>query len=241
MRLALALTLLALAAPARAQFTLSTADTLRTLVVSGSGEVRAPSDRAVLHIAFETEGETVDEAFRRHDDEVDRVQALLRARGVADDQVFLDRASVGSSSGDRFPPAGPSAEGGFAVSRQLTVYVGDLGLVPQLMAEIASERDDDLLAIQRRTVNASYTVADYEPLRRRALRAAVADARVRAALVAEEAGVALGPVVDVTESGAGAAAFGMSGGGFEAMIREEMASGGEHRVGASVVVTFRIQ
>lgn len=60
--------------------------------------------------------------------------------------------------------------------------------------------------------------------------------------MAEEAGVALGEVVDVTESGAGAAAFGMGGGEFEAMMRQEaMGRGGEHRVGATVVVTFRIR
>ena len=243
MRLVLAALALTLALPARAQFTLQTSgDTLRTLVVSGSGEVRAPSDRAVLTIAFETEGETVDEAFRRHEEEIERVRTLLRERGVPDDQVFLDRASVGPQGGERFGPPGTAEEDGFAVSRQLTVYVRDLDLVPHLMAEIASDKEDDLLAVQRRTINAAYRVEDVEPLRRQALREAVADARDRAALVAEEAGVTLGPVVDVTESGAGAAALGMGGGGFEAMMREEMmGGGGEHRVGATVVVTFRIR
>ena len=66
-----------LAAPAAAQFTLATPDTARVLTVSGTGRAAADADRAILTVAFQTEGETVDDALEKHEREVERVQTLL--------------------------------------------------------------------------------------------------------------------------------------------------------------------
>ena len=228
------------ATDARAQFTMTPVaqdSSFRTLTVTGTGEAKANSDRAVLRIAFETEGKTIDEALERHQEEVDRVQSLLRDGGIPEDQIFVDRASVGESEGDY---GGPSDEEGFTASRFVTVYVDDLNRVPRLMAEVVKNAGDDLLTVQRRNVDVSYVLQDRAALRSDALRKAVADARERAALIAEMAGLQLGEVVTVNEQGVQAALFGPVNSSDQAMMMQMMGGGGggEHSVQSGVVVTF---
>ena len=232
---------LILAAPeALAQFTMTPVaqdSSFRTLTVAGTGEATATSDRAVLRIAFETEGKTIDEALSRHQEEVDRVQTLLREGGIPEDQIFVDRASVGESEGEY---GGPADEAGYTASRFVTVYVDDLERVPRLMAEVVETSSDDLLTVQRRNVDVSYVLQDRAALRSDALRKAVTDARERAALIAEMAGLRLGEVVTVNEQGVQAALFGPVSSSDQAMMMQMMGggSGGEHSVQSGVVVTF---
>jgi len=218
----------------------------RVIAVTGSGEVRAPSNRAVLQIAFDTEGETAEDALRQHEVEVDRIVQILRERGVAEDQISVDHASVAPAGALDFAGLGGDGESsGYTVSRQMTVSVDDLGAVPGLVAALSTDRHDDALAVQERTVNVSYVLADAQALQRQALREAVADARARAELVAEMAGVTLGDVLDVSEGAASAGGGDMGVLGIilsEAMRRGMLdGGGGEHSVTASVVVTYRIR
>ena len=238
----IALFALLLAAPARAQFTLSVPDTARVLTVSGLGRASADADRAVLRIAFETEGETIDEAIQKHEQEVARVQALLKASGVADDDIKLERASVGPAGGGmRYESLRPGdSEQTFTASRILVVGVDDLDSVPRLMGEIVRNDDDDLLDIQRRNVDVRYTLQAPEALEEEALRMAVAKARERAEMIAEMAGVQLGDVTSVSEGGG--SLFGMDP--RAAAMMNDNGSGltdGEYVVTSAVVVTFRIR
>ena len=223
------------ALPATAQ------DDFRTIVVSGSGEAFAPSDRAVVSVSFSTEGATADEALSQHETEVARVRQILTEAGVPDGDVTLQRASVGPQGARGFPGSG-SDDDAYSVLRQLTVRVDDLDAVPALVAALSTDADDDVLAVQVRNVDVSYVLADDGALRRAALRGAVDDARERAALIAEATGVTLGEVLDVSEGLA--SALGGDIVGLQAMMagmQLEPGEGGEHRVGASVVVTFRIR
>ena len=240
MRCLLVCAVVALAAPAQAQFTVTTAPTdssLRTVVVRGSGEALGRADRAVLRLAFETEGETVDDALVRHEVEVERIRGLLAGRGIGEDLIFLDRASVGAA--DEMMMRDPTDET-FLVSSQMTVHIDDLALAPRLMAELSTDRDDDALAIQRRNVNVTYTVRDLVPLHQEALREAVQDARTRGELIAEMAGLNLGRVVSVTEDGMDLGSM-FGAGMMEAMAGAMGQGGGERRVSATVVVTFAVE
>ena len=197
--------LLALAAsPADAQFTLSGPDTSRVLTVTGFGRASADTDRAILRIAFETEGETIDEAIEKHESEVARVRALLREAGIPDREVKLERASAGPAGGDmRFESVRPGADAPmFSASRVLVVGVDDVDLVPRLMAEVVQNREDSLLDIQRRNVDVRYAVRDPQVLEDQALQQAVARARERAELIVSMAGLELGEVMAVSEGGA---------------------------------------
>ena len=229
-------------APASAQFTLAGPDTTRVLTVSGFGRAAMDADRAVLTISFETEGETIDEAIDKHEEEVERVRDLLIESGVPEGEIKLERVSVGGSQrGMRFETVRPGGEDdSFSASRTLIVRVDNLDMVPRLMAAVVRNDDDDLLDVQRRNVDVRYTVRAPENLQDQALRDAVSNARERASLIATMGGLTLGDVLTVMESGA-------SPWGSEAMARAMMMEGGsgltdgEYVVNAQVVVTFRLQ
>ena len=242
-RLLALLALACVSTSAHAQFTMMPVapdSSFRTLTVTGSGEATANSDRAVLRIAFETDGKTVEEALTRHQAEVERVQALLRTGGIPEDQIFVERASVGESQGEY---GGPAEEEGFTASRFVSVYVDDLESIPRLMSDVVTAEADDLLAVQRRNVDVSYVLQDREVLRAAALRLAVQNARDRAALIAEMAGIRLGDVVTVNEQGIQAAMFGATNSVDQASAMQMMGngSGGEHRVQAGVVLTYTVR
>lgn len=200
------------------------------------------ADRAVLTISFETEGETIDEAIEKHEEEVERVRQLLIESGIPEGEIKLERVSVGGSDhGMRFEAVRPGGEDDtFSASRTLIVRVDDLGMVPRLMAAVVRNEDDDLLDVQRRRVDVRYTVQTPQELQDEALRDAVTNARDRASLIAQMGGLTLGEVVTVIESGA-------SPFGSDAMARMIMMEGGsgltdgEYVVSAQVVVTFRIR
>ena len=241
---ALSLVLLACAGPARAQFTLSgppSDASLRTVQVRGTGEAIGTRDRAVVHISFRSRGETAEEALGTHQAEIDRIQALLTAAGIPADQVFLDRSTVGSNPGRGGMMGGE--EDGFSASRELTVQVDDLDRVPLLVASLASDQGDDLLAVTQRQINVSYVVRDSDVLYRQALRDAVADARQRATLIAREAGLTLDRVLSVTEDGAGGTFLDAMSAGMRANALAGALEGGdgEYRVEVGVSVTFAIR
>lgn len=236
----LALTAL-LAVPASAQLTISGPDTSRVLTVSGFGRAAMDADRAILTISFETEGETIDEAIDKHEEEVERVRQLLVDAGVPEGEIKLERVSVGGSTrGMQFESVRPGGDDdSFSASRTLIVRVDDLESVPRLMAAVVRSNDDDLLDVQRRRVDVRYTVRSPQELQDDALREAVSNARARAVLIAQMGDLSLGEVVTVVESGA-------SPFGAEAMARMMMMDGGsgltdgEFVVNAQVVVTFRL-
>lgn len=232
-----------LAAPAAAQFTLATPDTARVLTVSGTGRAASDADRAILTVAFQTEGATVDDALEKHEREVERVQTLLLEAGIPEGEIKLERVSIGEGGGGgRFEaPRGGSGESAFTASRTLIVRVDQLDLVPSLMAAVVRNEGDDALDVQRRNVDVRYTVRDPNALTDDALRDAVRNARSRADLIAEMSGLTLGDALTVVE--AGASPWGAEAAAMMAM-RNEMGSGlteGEYVVLAQVVVTFQIR
>ena len=241
-RLLSVLLLFAVSGSAQAQFTISgppTSTSLRTIDVRGSGDASAPHDRAVLRISFDSKGDTAEEALATHQAEVGRIQSILMGAGVPQDQIFLDRSGIGSTR-SRGGMMGGSDEG-FSASRQLTVHVDDLDAVPTLVAAIASDKQDDLLAVNQRQVNVSYVVQEADALQQQALRDAVADARQRAELIADVAGLSLAEVLSVREDGAGGSVFDAMNANAMAGMMDEMAGGGEYRVRVGVSVSFSVR
>ncbi len=193
----------------------------------------------MLRVSFDSKGDTAEEALATHQAEVGRIQSILMGAGVPQSQIFLDRSGIGSTRSRGGMMGG--TDDGFSATRQLTVHLDDLDAVPALVAAIASDAQDALLAVNQRQVNVSYVVQDADTLQRDALRDAVADARERAELIAGAAGLTLADVLSVREDGAGGSAFDAMNAGMRAGMMDGAMEGGDYRVTVGVSVSFSVR
>lgn len=228
---------------------------VRAITVSGNGSASAPADLATLRIGITSKGETTAAARAADEAETGRVRGLLRAAGVADDQIALESMTLGEARGEdsyaddvmEEDPAEfgadtpPAANTRTKIERTFTARVTDMGAVDALMAGIGAvgggEADADT------EVSVAFGLRDPSRLRDEALRTAVVDARHRAELVAAGAGARVGPVVSIEEP----AAFGQSAldgilnglSQFSALLtRQGIFSSGVQTETARVVVVF---
>lgn len=193
MRLIQALTLatamaMPLAAPAWAETTVS------TITVTGTGTVQAPPDLATLMIGVTTQGETAAVALSANSEAVDAVIARLTASGIEARDMQTSNLSI-NPNWSNFDGSSTPTISGYVATNLLTVRVRNLdGLGTVLDAAVADGAN---------TLNGlTFGLAKPEPALNDARKAAVADARAKAELLVTAAGMKLGRIMMITESGA---------------------------------------
>ena len=170
-------------------------DTPRTLSVSGQGDVSATPDIARITTGVQMRAESAGDAMRMASDAMTDVFEALDAQGV-------DAADIQTSSlsldpvwdDDPEQRSGPRDVVGYVAGNVVTVRLRDVGAIGSVV-------DALVVAGANRFQNIGFAIDDPEPLLEEARRAAVADARATAELLAGAAGVTLGPVLSLNESG----------------------------------------
>ena len=163
------------------------------ITVTGAGSVAVVPDMATITLGVTTEGKTAAAALSANSADLAKVMDGLTAAGIAARDIQTSGLSLnprwqqGATSGDRQIT-------GFVASNMVTVRVRALeGLGGAL---------DALVGAGANTLNGlSFGLADPGPSTDAARRAAVADAIARAELYAKAAGVTLGRVVAIHETG----------------------------------------
>jgi uncharacterized protein YggE len=165
-----------------------------TMTVSGVGEVAAAPDMETISLGVTTEGMEAAEAMRRNSEAMTAVLAAVAAAGVAERDVQTSALSLSP----RWEPPRPNETAprvsGFVASNMVTVAVRDLGALGGVLDAVLDEGANTLHGL-------SFGVADDAELKDAARRAAVADATRKARVLAEAAGVTLGPVAEIVEGG----------------------------------------
>lgn len=171
------------------------AEAIGTLTVTGSATVQALPDQAILSLGVTTIGASAAAAMAANNDAISAVIARLIAAKVAD----RDMQTTGLSL---YPNWGMNAAGtaqevqGYTASTMLTVRIAAL--------ETAGTVLDAAITDGANTLNGlTFGLTDPRPLEDEARKAAVADARARAKILAEAAGEDLGPILSITEGGGG--------------------------------------
>lgn len=206
----------------------------RMITVTGEGIVAAVPDMAVLTLEVSEEAEeaavALDTVAARARTVFARLEEMkIAARDMQTSTVSLNPLWTRQRDADT-----PPKIRGYRAATRVTIRLRDLALLREIFGAVVADGANGFGGLQ-------FTVQDPAPLRNEARKAAVVDAKAKAMLYAEAAGVELGPVLSLSESGARAPQPML-------MARAEMASdmgmpvaAGEMEFSASVTMVFAIE
>lgn len=165
-----------------------------TITVSGTGEVAAVPDKATVMLGVTTEAEEAAVAMRENSEAMAAVMARLAALGIAE----RDMQTSSLSLSPRWEPPRPMESApritGFVASNMLTVELRDLDALGGVLDAALGDGANTLGGLR-------FGISDDSELMDAARRAAVADAAGKARVLAEAAGVTLGPIEEIVEGG----------------------------------------
>jgi len=165
----------------------------RTIAVSASGMVVVEPDLAHISTGVVTEGETAKDAIARNNAVMGKLIAGLKAGGIAARDIQISALNV-EPRYTQAKDGRPAVLSGYRVTNQVRLTVRDVTKVGEVLDQAITLGANQVHGI-------GFDVANAETLKDEARKQAIANARRRAELYATAAGVQLGPVLQITESG----------------------------------------
>lgn len=167
----------------------------RRIAVTGEGQVEAAPDMAVITLGVRQEDREAQAAMQATSAAVAAMLERLAELGIAPRDLQTRELSLSPVWSER---SGSGAERrqitGFVAANTVVVRVRDLAALGGILDAVLAEGANDFGGLR-------FDLQDPAPLAEEARRRAVADAMARAALLAEAAGVELGPVLSIDEHG----------------------------------------
>ena len=200
--------------------------TRRSIRVQGTGSVDAKPDQAVIMAAVVDQETAAARALEANSESMRRVLAKLGEFAVAKSDIQTRSFAVHPLFERRII--------GYRVVNRIAVKVRELARLGAMLDALVAAGADRLDGVR-------FSIAAPEPLADKARLAAMADARRKAELYAESAGVRVGRVLDIAEHGARGPRPAM----MEAAAMSARAAvpieAGEQRVSAAVTVVYEIE
>lgn len=163
----------------------------RTISVSGQGQATAPPDMATIHTGVVTQASTAGEALATNNQAMAKVMQVLKDRGIASKDIQTSNFNVGPEYRHDSRGREPQLVG-YRVTNQVQVRVRNL---PELGAVL----DALVQAGSNQVSGVSFGIDEPGGVLNQARNRAVKDARSRAELYAQAAGVAVGHVISISE------------------------------------------
>lgn len=206
--------------------------TPRQISVTGEGQVETVPDMATITLGVTNEAADARAAMDATSVAVTRVLGRLSELGIAERDVQTQQFSLNPVWSNRGSNQEQRAKiTGFVASNMVLVRVRDMSVLGVILDSVIADGANDFNGLQ-------LSVQEPRPFLDQARRDAVADAIAKATLLADAAGVTLGPVVSMVEHGGGRPVQMMemaSARGGSAPI-----AGGEVSISASVSMVFSI-
>lgn len=166
------------------------ADDPGRLSVTGEGRSEARPDMATITVGVATQAQTAREALSENNARLGAVLEQLKATGIEDRDVQTSGLSMGPMID--YSVRGKARVTGYQVSNQLTVRVRALDDLGAILDQTVSDGANEFRGL-------SFGLAEPGPAIDAARVAAVQDARRKAEIMAEAAGVTLGRVMSISE------------------------------------------
>lgn len=170
------------------------AETTGQLTVSGEGSVFAVPDMAVVSVGAMADASTAQEAMDQTSDITSAILARLADAGIEGRDIQTSDLSLNPIWNHRATTDDRPRIEGYQASNRVTVRVRDLDALGGVLDALLRDGANQLGGLQ-------FTVSDPEALLNEARVRAVADARARAQLLADAAGVQLGGLISLSETG----------------------------------------
>jgi uncharacterized protein len=158
------------------------------ITVTGTGTVQTVPDQAEFTLGVQSEGPTARDALAVNSQRMRQVLAALFSAGVAKKDVQTQDVSLSQAYSSDGRPNGYSAHNSVSVTIRVLVKAGTI-----LDAASNAGAND--------VYGPTLSRSDEAGQQAKALRAAVDHARAKARVLADAAGVQLGPVTAITENG----------------------------------------
>ena len=169
-------------------------EALRSITVSGQGSVSGQPDIAKIQIGVETFKADVGNATTENRQRIEKVIQTLLSHGI--EQRDMQTSSYNINFERRYPeqPTDTGVEGNYRVTNMLSVTVRDLKQIGEII-------DAAILAGANQLWGVQFSVSNAAQFERFARIKAVENAREKAEQLATAAGVALGSVLSISETG----------------------------------------
>jgi uncharacterized protein YggE len=203
------------------------------IMVVGSGTAAARPDTAEVSAGVVTQASSAGQALTQNSVAMDKVLKAVKALNIADRDVRTATVNVVPMRRQGRQEPQPPEIVGYEVSNQVRIKVRDLTTLGLLLDALVGQGANVVGGI-------SFSVADSAPVLDQARALAMADARRRADVYAQAAGVKLGPVLSIREAAPGIPRFGAEMPRTMALSAVPVAPG-EQEFQASVTVTYAIR
>lgn len=171
----------------------SAAGAKRTITLSASGTVKAAPDMASISTGVTSEGQTAQDALSKNTDAMTNVVSTLKEAGLKAKDIQTTDFNV-SPVYERKKDEQAAFRTGYRVSNNVNITVRDIDKLGDVLDKVVQAGANEINSI-------SFGIAEPEKMKDEARRLAMTNAIDNAKLYAEAAGVELGPVVKITESG----------------------------------------
>ncbi|MEP4037495.1 SIMPL domain-containing protein [Pseudophaeobacter sp.] len=166
----------------------------RQIQVSGEGRVEVAPDLAVITLGVSKEAKEAGEAMALVSEGMTAVVQELRAVGIAAKDLQTQQISLHPvwSNGGSYSSSGQRRITGFSASNTLNLRVRDLDQLGEVLDRVLRAGANQFQGLR-------FDVADHAALQDQMRTSAIADARHNAEILAQAAGVTLGPVRSITD------------------------------------------
>lgn len=220
------------AVPAFAQGGAEPAATKGRIAVSAEGRIDTPPDMATITMGVTTRGDTAAAALSANSAQLAAVLQRLRAAGIAERDLQTSGLNLGPQM-DYSRDGKPPRILGYEASNMLTVRVRDLAALGTILDQAVGDGANAFHGL-------AFALSDPEPALDAARVRAVHEARRKAEMMAEAAGVKLGRILAISEGGGMADPMPKMRGGMAMAAEAVPVAGGEVSYAVSVDVTWEL-